>query len=102
MNWVALGWFLIASAILIAVDSLVDMTFGRRKLEVNEPGARTRHWQSLFSATCLLTLGVSAVTHWEPGGAARWLQGSTAGAFLIWTITSEATARRRSRLHVRK
>lgn len=97
MNWVTLGWFLIASAILIAVDSLVDLSFGRRKPELTEPGAWTRYWQSLFSAVCLVILGVSTVTHWEPSGAARWLQGTAAGALLIWTITSEAAARRRTR-----
>ena len=101
MNWVALGWFLIVSAILIAVDSLVDMAFGRRKPEMIGPGAWTRHWQFLFHAVCLLILGVSAVTHWEPKGAARWLQGTAAGSFLIWTVTSEAVARRRSRQDVR-
>jgi hypothetical protein len=102
MNWVALGWFLIVTAILIAVDSLVDLTFRRCKPQMAEPGPRTRHWQYLFSAVCLLILGVNTVTHWQPSNAARWLQGTAAVALLIWTIASEAAGHRRSRENVRR
>lgn len=102
---VVLGSAWIILGTLTGARSVIALTLGRAKPEMNGPGARSSRWRLLGGSVLNCLLGVVFVTDSLHGSTARWLLGSAATGLLIWYVSSDlgswhrASRQRRSVRH---